>query len=446
MPATFSYSSPFDLVDGHTHTYYLNIPAGTWTGPASLEINGMGFASTPGGTVPVIQMHWLPGSPFYVPNAFNAVPTGINYGLTFTVSTPGHTQSAGNNQFLQNSGGYGGGVQLDVAFNPEFIAGCQVTIVATMPPSNLSPGNYIVARALTALIIVAGTLTQPAPVFGCTDPSATNYNPGAVVNDGSCLYPVGGGSGGGTTPVPGCTNPAAINYNPAATVDNGTCILPVPGCMNPGATNYNPAATVDNGSCVFPATPGCTNPAAINYNPSATSDNGSCILPVRGCTLAGSLNYNPAANVNDGSCIPIVLGCTVPGTLNYNALANKDDGSCVFGLAPADPAPLASCCVWGGDLLLASAWAGDLLSTCVWGPDLLLVSAWTSTDYCPAPVPVAPAPAAVPAYYGIANDPYSLGNDPLGVAQITPDTSTPIVPAGPLAYYSIGNEPLLILP
>ncbi len=60
-------------------------------------------------------------------------------------------------------------------------------------------------------------------------------------------------SGGGPTSVPGCTNPLATNYNPAATVDNGSCILPptpVLGCTNPLAPNYNPLATQDDGSCL----------------------------------------------------------------------------------------------------------------------------------------------------------------------------------------------------
>jgi hypothetical protein len=30
--------------------------------------------------------------------------------------------------------------------------------------------------------------TGTAPVYGCTDPTATNYNPNATVNDGSCIY------------------------------------------------------------------------------------------------------------------------------------------------------------------------------------------------------------------------------------------------------------------
>jgi hypothetical protein len=51
-----------------------------------------------------------------------------------------------------------------------------------------------------------------ADVFGCTDPTANNYNPDATVNDGSCTYDV-----------LGCTDPTANNYNPAANVDDGSC-------------------------------------------------------------------------------------------------------------------------------------------------------------------------------------------------------------------------------
>jgi len=41
----------------------------------------------------------------------------------------------------------------------------------------------------------------------------------------------------------GCTDPTATNYDPNATVDDGSCIYSVVGCMNPNATNYNPLAT-----------------------------------------------------------------------------------------------------------------------------------------------------------------------------------------------------------
>ena len=42
---------------------------------------------------------------------------------------------------------------------------------------------------------------------GCTDPTATNYNPDATSDDNSCV-------------ILGCTDPNAINYNPDA-----TCLL-----------------------------------------------------------------------------------------------------------------------------------------------------------------------------------------------------------------------------
>ena len=76
-------------------------------------------------------------------------------------------------------------------------------------------------------------------VLGCTNPSATNYDPLATVDDGSCI-------------IPGCTEPTAVNYNPAATVDDGSCIIL--GCMDPLATNYNPIATANdpNDPCVYP--------------------------------------------------------------------------------------------------------------------------------------------------------------------------------------------------
>ena len=70
----------------------------------------------------------------------------------------------------------------------------------------------------------------------------------------------------------GCTNPLATNYDPAATIDDGSC--DIAGCTDPGADNYDPAATTDDGSCVIS---GCMDPTAANYDPTATADDGSCI-------------------------------------------------------------------------------------------------------------------------------------------------------------------------
>ena len=59
-----------------------------------------------------------------------------------------------------------------------------------------------------------------------------------------------------------------------------TCVASNQGCTNPNATNYDPNATVDDGSCIniitYPT--GCTNPTASNYDPLAVIDDGSCVL------------------------------------------------------------------------------------------------------------------------------------------------------------------------
>lgn len=58
----------------------------------------------------------------------------------------------------------------------------------------------------------------------------------------------------------GCTDPMAVNYNPNAIVDDGSCQycddFVVYGCTYSGALNYNPNATVDDGSCIFSSTSG----------------------------------------------------------------------------------------------------------------------------------------------------------------------------------------------
>jgi len=53
-------------------------------------------------------------------------------------------------------------------------------------------------------------------VCGCMDPVALNYNAGANVDNGSCIYQTG------------CTDPNALNYDPNAIVNDGSCTYPIP--------------------------------------------------------------------------------------------------------------------------------------------------------------------------------------------------------------------------
>lgn len=90
-------------------------------------------------------------------------------------------------------------------------------------------------------------------VLGCTDFSACNFDEAANTDDGSCTYPEANldcdgnciaevdceGTCGGTATVDQCG---------VCGGDGTTCT----GCTDPGATNYDPTATVDDGTCEFP--------------------------------------------------------------------------------------------------------------------------------------------------------------------------------------------------
>jgi hypothetical protein len=89
---------------------------------------------------------------------------------------------------------------------------------------------------------------------------------------------------------------------------------PVGGCLQHDATNYNPQATYDDGSCNFLVIIyGCTNAEAENYQPNATHDDGRCVVindnpngnetaAIYGCTDLEANNYDDKATEDDGSC------------------------------------------------------------------------------------------------------------------------------------------------
>tara|TARA_R110002012_G_scaffold1863_9_gene9002 strand:- start:2974 stop:5337 length:2364 start_codon:yes stop_codon:yes gene_type:complete len=185
------------------------------------------------------------------------------------------------------------------------------TLISVQPP-------FIQPLFVYSVITNCGN-TCIEKVFGCTYPTAVNYNPLANTDDVSCYYD------------PGCTSPAYLEYYTqgfTADYDDGTCLtLAVWGCVDSLAFNYNPLANLDNGGCL-PIIIGCMQPLAFNYNPNANTP-GTCIPIIYGCMSSIALNYNPLANTDDGSCIGVVYGCMDTLAFNWNPNANVDDSTCV---------------------------------------------------------------------------------------------------------------------
>jgi hypothetical protein len=126
----------------------------------------------------------------------------------------------------------------------------------------------------------------------------------------------------------GCTDPTAYNYDPLANIDDGSCIPVVYGCTDSTMFNYNSSANTDDGSCI-PFIYGCMDSIAYYYDSQANTDDGSCCY-VAGCTDPAMFNYNAAACYEDGSCVPFIYGCTDSLAFNYDSSANTDDGSCQY--------------------------------------------------------------------------------------------------------------------
>ena len=155
-------------------------------------------------------------------------------------------------------------------------------------------------------------------IMGCDDPTACNFLAGAV-GDGSCDYSCYG-----------CLDAAACNYDPLALLVDGTCVFATPGydcegncledsdgdgvcdalevlgCTYDFACNYDPLATEEDGSCEQISCLGCTYPAAVNYDSTATKDDGSCEYAETDCF--GDLSGDGQVSISDLLAMLAVFG------------------------------------------------------------------------------------------------------------------------------------------
>ena len=180
--------------------------------------------------------------------------------------------------------------------------------------------------------------------------------------------------------IPGCTNSEASNFNPSATVDDGSClfliVFRVDMFLNGGAASlvtelgaipgehvsfgvykfeiqapegeflyrYMDDSSIPeiNERSIFISSPlsldivcfnsldsclGCINPEFYEFNPYATSDVLMCQTDAEmGCTYNEALNFDSTANLDDGTCLfAEVSDDNCPGDLNLDGTIGADD-------------------------------------------------------------------------------------------------------------------------
>jgi hypothetical protein len=203
------------------------------------------------------------------------------------------------------------------------------------------PGDYrvVVTRTFTwangttsQCIDNSNSVSLTADICGCTDPNSLNFDPLAVIDDGSCTYCIDG-----------CMDPTSLNYNSLATCDDGSCMGCVYGCMDAAATNYNAFATCDDGSCNYGVGCGCTDVLADNYGYDQSGNLVGFPPPCSdgSCEYGGVFCVNPpnigSSGTTDATClpscnIPFIPGCTDSTANNYDPTATIDDSSCAYGM------------------------------------------------------------------------------------------------------------------
>ena len=215
-------------------------------------------------------------------------------------------------------------------------------------------------------------------IGGCTDSTACNYVPAAVIDDGSCLtLDQCGVCGGDDSSCGGCTDSTACNFDPTAILDDGSCLgegldfsLTLLLDNYPTETTWSlvdsegveiafggpydeQGATITENFCggdgcyTFTINDSwgdgiCCSWGEGNYaltvdgiSMASGGEFGSsesttfCVGGAYGCTDETACNYDADAELDSGACDFSCYGCTDSASCNYDAEATIDDGSCI---------------------------------------------------------------------------------------------------------------------
>jgi len=200
-------------------------------------------------------------------------------------------------------------------------------------------------------------------IFGCTDPTACNYNENAATDDGSCtVNDACGVCGGDDSTCSGCTDDGALNYDAAALVDDGSCITP--SCADAPTTwaycyevneqgvvavfaeanagdgvilEFN-SGQVEAGWDVITIYDGPNDASPVLF--SGDGDLTGLVVASTGATMAVAFDSDGTVSCGSGAqaaidanlycAAEVAPGCTDDTACNYDDTANFDDGTCAF--------------------------------------------------------------------------------------------------------------------
>ena len=146
---------------------------------------------------------------------------------------------------------------------PTSVGGFESNDIVRFGESSMLDGTLSVeAHSVTVIELDADIVV--APIYGCTDSTATNFDASATEDDGSCEYP--------PEPILGCTDSTATNFDAEATQDDGSCQYETDPCADvfcdacPAGWITIPA---EEGECC----PSCQEPIENNQTNTTTQTN-----------------------------------------------------------------------------------------------------------------------------------------------------------------------------
>jgi hypothetical protein len=221
--------SVLEGVQGNAPDNIILIGQFTTTGELSFELN-LQLGAPGGGTEQYVASNPTGAEQFFA-------------GLTFP-GAPGCTDAAACNYDAAATTDDGSctypGCTNPIACNFNALAGCDDGSCTFPGCTNPSACNYNASAGCDD-----GSCTLP----GCTNALACNYDSEAGCDNGSCIVPV---------PNCSACNGTNTGLVIVDTDGDGICNAnEIAGCTNITASNYNPLATDDNGSCTYPSVTAC---------------------------------------------------------------------------------------------------------------------------------------------------------------------------------------------